>query len=65
MISGSEIAFFSLTPLQLNEINISKSKKHSLILSLLKKPKRLLATILISNNFINVSIIILSSFIVN
>lgn len=65
MISGSEIAFFSLTPLQLNEINISKSKKYSLILSLLKKPKRLLATILISNNFINVSIIILSSFIVN
>lgn len=64
MISGSEIAFFSLTPRHLNTIAGEKKSSGKLILKLLDKPKMLLATILIANNFINVAIVILSSFIV-
>ncbi|MCK4408201.1 MAG: gliding motility-associated protein GldE [Bacteroidales bacterium] len=63
MISGTEIAFFSLTPAQLNEIKTSTAKKNILIIRLLESPKRLLATILIANNFINVAIVIFSTYI--
>jgi len=63
MVSGSEIAFFSLNPQQRQQLEEEKSGKSKLILSLLERPKRLLATILISNNFINVAIVILSAFI--
>jgi len=57
LTSGSEVAFFSL-----DKSNIPDEKDNRLIskiLSLLDKPKRLLATILISNNFINIAIVIL------
>ena len=64
-ISGSEIAYFFLNPTQIEEIKASKSKTNKLILSLLEIPKRLLATILISNNFINVSIVILGAYVSN
>ena len=63
LISGSEIAFFSLNPAQLKVISSDETKTNKLILSLLKIPKRLLATILIANNFINVGIVILSAFV--
>ncbi len=63
MISGSEIAFFSLSPSNLKEIESKETVANKLILSHLKIPKRLLATILITNNFINVGIVILSAFI--
>lgn len=63
MISGSEIGFFSLGPQHLNNIGESKSKSNQLMLKLLDKPKRLLATILIANNFVNVAIVVLSSYI--
>lgn len=59
VISGSETGYFSLSPGQLEEI---EQKGYTKILRLLKKPERLLATILISNNFVNVGIVILSSF---
>lgn len=62
-ISGSEIAMFSLSPAELNEIRNSNNKTNQLIIHLLEKPKRLIATILIANNFVNVSIVILSSYI--
>lgn len=62
LISGSEVAFFSLNPSQLNNIRTKASRADNLILQLLEKPKRLLATILITNNFVNVAIIILSSY---
>lgn len=65
MISGSEIAFFSLSPSQLEHLNSDSSKKNKLIIQLFETPKRLLATILISNNFVNVAIVILSTFITN
>lgn len=63
MISGSEVAFFSLGPGQLNSLRSDDSGNGRIIVELLEKPKRLLATILISNNFINVSIVILSTYI--
>jgi len=65
MISGSEVAFFSLNPSQLKDVEESQSRRSKLILALMGKPKRLLATILISNNFINVAIVVLSVFITN
>ena len=64
MISGSETGFFSLGPQHLEKLRDSASGQGNLILKLLKKPKRLLATILIANNFVNVAIVILSTFIV-
>lgn len=63
LISGSEVAFFSLTPGNLKEIAENKSRKAKIAYDLLNRPKYLLATILISNNFVNVGIVILSSFI--
>lgn len=64
-ISGSEIAFFSLGPSELNDLKSNNSNSSRNIRLLLEAPKRLLATILIANNFVNVAIILLSSFIIN
>ena len=63
MISGSEIAFFSLTPSDKNNLKESELHQHRVILSLVSKPELLLATILIANNVINITIIIISSII--
>ena len=63
LISGAEIAYFSLTPVQLKEIKTKESHINRIILSHLKSPKRLLATILISNNFANVGVVILSTYV--
>ena len=65
LISGSEVAFFSLTHndfAKLEEDATDKSARQ--ILKLKERPRRLLAAILISNNFINVAIVVLSDFIV-
>jgi len=62
LISGSEVAYFSLKPSEKETITSSDSEVHQKVNNLLATPKRLLATILISNNFINVSIIILSTY---
>ncbi|HEY9116111.1 MAG TPA: DUF21 domain-containing protein, partial [Bacteroidales bacterium] len=63
LVSGSETAFFSLQPADLEKLRDSDQSNDQLILRLLQKPKKLLATILISNNFINVAIVILSTYI--
>lgn len=63
LISGSEVAFFSLGPVERAKIQEEKNKKNSTLESLLAKPKKLLATILIANNFVNVAIVIISSYI--
>ncbi len=60
LISGSEIAFFSLDRNQLREMAEEDSRSNQRILSLREKPRRLLATILIINNLINITIVILS-----
>jgi len=65
LVSGSEVAFFSLSPTDLEDLKSEKSKKNELVLSLLSKPRDLLAVILVSNNFVNVGIIVLSAFLTN
>ena len=59
LISGSEVAFFSLTKEQLNSKSDKKSRQMHIIQKMLQNPKRLLATILITNNFINIAIVLL------
>lgn len=63
LVSGSEIAYFSLSPADLEELRSQKTRRSNWALQLLSRPKRLLATILIANNFINVGIIIISTYI--
>jgi magnesium and cobalt exporter, CNNM family len=63
MISGSEVAYFSLGPQHINELKEHSSRKESMVLQLLEKPENLLANILITNNFINVGIVILASYV--
>lgn len=63
LISGSEVAFFTLKPQQVQQLKDSKSSKFPTIEYLLDRPKELLATILIANNFINVGIIIVSNYV--
>jgi len=65
LISGTETAFFSLNPSDLEQMRNRGEKNDRAILAMLTKPKKLLSTILITNNFVNVSIVILSSFILN
>lgn len=60
--SASEIAFFSLTPSDLNAIDDNKHPSDEKISSLLGDTERLLATILITNNFVNVTVIMLCNF---
>lgn len=62
VISGSEVAYFSLSPGQLEEL---RQKGYEKVCNLYRKPEKLLATILISNNFVNVGIVILSSYLVD
>lgn len=64
LISGSEVAFFSLGAGELEELE-DDAPKHNRIKTLLDKPEELLGTILISNNFVNVGIVILSTFLLN
>ena len=65
LISGSEVAFFSLNPSHIASFKIGKTNNDKFIAKLLNEPKRLLGTILISNNFANIAIIILSTFLNN
>ena len=67
MFSSAEIAFFSLGPNEIEQLKNDTSKKAKTVLKLLNQPnkkeasKRLLATILLSNNFANIALVIVSS----
>lgn len=61
-VSASEIAFFSLSPSDLSKVDENEHPSDSRIRALLDDSERLLATILISNNFVNVTIIMLCNF---
>ena len=61
--SGSEIAFFSLSPQDLDELEPDKRSEDSRIVMLRDDSERTLATILIANNFVNVTIIMLCNYI--
>jgi gliding motility-associated protein GldE len=62
-ISGSEVAYFSLTPNDLEDLRQRKGKRPATAMHLLSKPDRLLGTILVANNMLNIAIIILAAFI--
>ena len=62
LVSGAEVALFSLTPMDIDEELSNNSKKMEIISKLLEKPKKLLATILVANNFINIGIVILFAY---
>ena len=61
-ISGSEIAFFSIDSQQLDELDDEEDPKSQKILNIVRQPERLLATILIANNLVNVTIVVLTNF---
>ncbi len=59
LISGAEVAFFGLSLTEVNEIAEKKTSRGNIIVKLLERPKKLLATILIANNAINIGIVLL------
>ena len=65
LISGAEVALFGLSQTDLNAMEEESTSKGKLIIQFLKRPKKLLATILIANNAINIGIVLLFSSIGN
>ena len=63
LFSGSEVAYFSLSPEDLERFRNDNRKKAKLVLKLYNIPERLLSTILIGNNIINVAAVLLAAFI--
>ncbi|MDG1276217.1 MAG: gliding motility-associated protein GldE [Algoriphagus sp.] len=63
LVSGSEVAFFSLSNEDLEEIGESNSPNGKKVLELIESPKKLLSTILILNNLINIGIVTLTTFV--
>ena len=61
-MSMSETAFFSLSPSHLEELKRGETKRDKIVLELLENPHKLLATILIGNNFVNIVITLLLAF---
>ncbi|MEG3656498.1 gliding motility-associated protein GldE [Arenibacter palladensis] len=59
LISGAEVAFFGLSQTDVNGIEEKKTAKGKIIVTLLDRPKKLLATILIANNAINIGVVLL------
>ena len=65
MVSGAEVALFSLTQKDISTLFEEDSPKANLISKLLQRPKKLLATILIANNFSHIGVVIIFSFVGN
>ncbi|MBF4471884.1 gliding motility-associated protein GldE [Flavobacterium sp. HJJ] len=63
IVSGAEVALFSLSQKDLDESIQENNTKGKIIARLLEKPKKLLATLLVANNFINIGVVILFSFV--
>ncbi len=64
LVSGSEVAFFSLSPKQLTELRKENTMVGNRIVELLEQPSYLLATILITNNLFNIAMAIISNFVI-
>ncbi len=62
LVSGSEVAFFSLSPQQIEKCRGSASSAELQVVRLISKPKLLLATILILNNLVNVALVTLATY---
>ena len=65
LLAGSEIAFFSLTFKDINMLRTKKQPAYRRIISLLDQPKTLLASMLISNSFVNIGIILISNILID
>ena len=65
VLSGSEVAFFSLTYKDINNLKSKQQPPYKRIVDLLEEPKTLLASLLIANSFINISIIIISNLLID
>ncbi len=65
MASGSEVAFFSLTHSDIEELENRTDSAARRVVSLLSNPDRLLATILVANNMVNICLVIMATRIVN
>jgi putative hemolysin len=63
LMSGSEVAYFSLSPADINKLKSSKNKRSAAVLKLYNMPEKLLSTILVANNSINIAFVIMSAFI--
>lgn len=63
IVSGAEVALFSLSQKDIDETLQGNASKGKIISELLEKPKKLLATLLVANNFINIGVVILFSFV--
>ena len=64
LISASEVAFFSLSPKSRDDLRKSTSTTDKTVLQIFDKPKRLLATVLIANNLLNIGVVLISEIIV-
>ncbi|MCJ7447389.1 MAG: gliding motility-associated protein GldE [Bacteroidales bacterium] len=62
LMSGSEVAYFSLKPDDIEKFKSDKNKRSQTVLRLYEKPERLLSTILVANNTINIAIVLLAAF---
>ena len=65
MASGSEVAFFSLTHSDIDELESKNTVTSRRVLELLSNPDRLLATILVTNNMVNICLVIMATLLVN
>jgi putative hemolysin len=65
VLSGSEVAFFSLTYKDINNLKSKQQPPYKRIVDLLEEPKILLASLLIANSFINIAIIIISNLLID
>ncbi len=63
MVSAAEVALFSLSQNDLTKLSHQNPAKSQLVSQLLQKPKKLLATLLLANNFVNIGIVIIFSFV--
>jgi putative hemolysin len=65
IVSGAEVAFFSLSFKELNMLKTKQQPGYKRIVDLMEKPKILLASLLIANSFVNIAIIIISNFVID
>lgn len=65
VLSGSEVAFFSLTYKDINLLKAKQQPPYQRIVDLLEQPKTLLASLLIANSFVNIAIIIISNLLID
>ena len=62
LMSGSEVAFFSFSPEDLQRLKNDKNKISQAVIKLYNKPEKLLSTILVANNTINIAIVLLAAY---